>query len=191
MLPVAMAALVGILVIGLVAAIVPGPVIALTCVVVVAVLGRVLWRQHRRLHDQRLERDALADRVRRSDERLDAVIRDTTDIVTMLAPDGTIASESPALERGLGYAQASRVGHPFEAYVHADDVPILRESLAAVGLRPWATDATEVRVRHHDGSWRHVPLRPAQRHRRARRRRDRGDESRRDRTAAIGDQAGP
>ena len=76
----------------------------------------------------------------------------------MLAPDGTIAYESPALERSLGYPVSSRIGRPFETYVHPDDVPVLRESLAAVAPRPWATDAAQVRVRHQDGSWRHVRL---------------------------------
>ena len=158
MLPVAMAGIVGIIVSGLLAAVVPGSVIALSSVIVVAVLGYVLWRQHRRIASQRLESEALADRVRRSDERLDGLIRDTTDIVTMLAPDGTIAYESPALERSLGYPVSSRIGRPFETYVHPDDVSVLRESLAAVAPRPWATDGAQVRVRHQDGSWRHVRL---------------------------------
>ena len=59
----------------------------------------------------------------------------------MLAADGTIAYESPALERSLGYPVSSRSARPFDEYVHPDDVPVLRESLAAVALRPWAKDA--------------------------------------------------
>src|SRR5262245_5510168 len=102
-LPVAMASLVILLTVLLVVMLIPSPFIVLACVVAVAILARITWRQRVRLDEQRIEREALAEQVRRSDERLDTLIRDTADVVTLVNPDGTIGYDSPALEASLGY----------------------------------------------------------------------------------------
>jgi diguanylate cyclase (GGDEF)-like protein/PAS domain S-box-containing protein len=133
-----------------------GAVIVLLSVALVASLTGVLERQRRRIDEQRHEQDELAMELRRSHERLGALIRDAADIIAVLQADGTIAYESPALERVLGYPVGSRIGHAFDEWVHPDDVQVAREAFAAVAMRPWTKGTAELRVRHRDGTWRHV-----------------------------------
>ena len=72
----------------------------------------------------------------------------------MLRADGTIAYESPALERVLGYPVDARLGSRFDEWLHRDDARVAREALADVVMRPWAKATLELRVRHRDGTWR-------------------------------------
>ena len=133
-----------------------GAAIVVLSVALVASLTGMLERQRRRIDEQRHEQDELAIELQRSHERLGALIRDAADIIAVLQADGTIVYESPALERVLGYAAGSRLGHPFDESVHPDDVRMAREAFAAVAMRPWTKGTAEFRVRHRDGTWRHA-----------------------------------
>ncbi len=72
-------------------------------------------------------------------------------------PDGTIRYMSPAVERVLGYTPEEIIGTNSADYVHADDMERafgeLEALMARRGVHPVAV---ETRVRHKDGSWRHL-----------------------------------
>ncbi len=72
-------------------------------------------------------------------------------------PDGTIRYISPSVERVLGYTPEEVVGTNSADYVHPDDVGRAFGELEALlskrGVHP---EAVETRVRHKDGSWRHL-----------------------------------
>jgi diguanylate cyclase (GGDEF)-like protein/PAS domain S-box-containing protein len=133
-----------------------GAAIVVLSVALVASLTGMLERQRRRIDEHRHEQDELAMELRRSHERLGALIRDAADIIAVLQADGAIAYESPALERVLGYPVGSRIGHAFDEWVHPDDIGIAREAFAAVAMRPWTKGTVELRVRHRDGTWRNA-----------------------------------
>ena len=72
-------------------------------------------------------------------------------------PDGTIRYLSPSVERVLGYTPEEMVGTSTAEYVHPDDVERARGELEALLSKPGVHPAAvETRVRHKDGSWRHL-----------------------------------
>ena len=72
-------------------------------------------------------------------------------------PDGTIRYLSPSVERVLGYAPEEMVGTSTAEYVHPEDVQRARGELEALLTKPGVyPEAVETRVRHKDGSWRHL-----------------------------------
>jgi PAS domain S-box-containing protein len=95
--------------------------------------------------------------LRRSEERLRALVQHASDVVTILDADGTITYESPAVERVLGYRPEELVGTNAFDRVHPDDLDgvsrVFADELANGGtlLAP-----VEYRFRHADGSWRYL-----------------------------------
>src|SRR5918994_6237458 len=72
-------------------------------------------------------------------------------------PDGTIRYMSPSVERGLGYTPEEMIGTSSAVYVHADDMErAFGELEALMSKREVHPVAVETRVRHKDGSWRHL-----------------------------------
>jgi PAS domain S-box-containing protein len=79
------------------------------------------------------------------------------DIVMVTDPDGTIRYMSPAVERVLGYTPEEIIGTNSADYVHADDMErAFGELEALMSKRGMHPVAVETRVRHKDGSWRHL-----------------------------------
>ena len=75
----------------------------------------------------------------------------------VIGPDGTIRYLSPSVERVLGYAPEEMLGTNTAEYVHPEDQERAAGKFAALlsktGVYP---EAVETRVRHKDGSWRHL-----------------------------------
>jgi PAS domain S-box-containing protein len=86
-----------------------------------------------------------------------SLVNNSSDLITVLAPDGTIAYQSPSVRRVLGRRAADVVGTVLADLVHPDDRHKVNASLTKVGeAEPGATDNFGCRLRHDDGSWRHV-----------------------------------
>ncbi|HZF59393.1 MAG TPA: PAS domain S-box protein [Rubrobacter sp.] len=86
-----------------------------------------------------------------------ALAENALDVVMVTGPDGTIRYLSPSVERVLGYAPEEVVGTSTAEYVHPDDVQRARGELEALLSKPGVHPAAvETRVRHKDGSWRHL-----------------------------------
>ena len=85
-------------------------------------------------------------------------MENSSENVTIVDPDGTLRYASPAFGRMLGYAPEEVVGKMNVLdYVHPDDLPhVLEETEKALSERGVATNRTEYRFRHKDGSWRWV-----------------------------------
>jgi diguanylate cyclase (GGDEF)-like protein/PAS domain S-box-containing protein len=89
---------------------------------------------------------------------LRSVVENSSENVTIVDPDGTLRYASPAFGRMLGYAPEEVVGtmNVFD-YVHPEDLPhVLEETEKALSEGGVATNRTEYRFRHKDGSWRWV-----------------------------------
>ena len=72
-------------------------------------------------------------------------------------PDGTISYLSPSVERVLGYTSEEMLGTNTAEYVHPDDLKRAFGELEALLSKPGVyPEAVETRVRHKDGSWRHL-----------------------------------
>jgi PAS domain S-box-containing protein len=86
-----------------------------------------------------------------------SLVNNSSDLITVLAPDGTIAYQSPSVERMLGRRPADLVGTALGDLVHPDDQHDVNVSLTElVEAAPGATASFGCRLQHKDGSWRHV-----------------------------------
>ena len=86
-----------------------------------------------------------------------SLVNNSSDLITVLAPDGTIAYQSPSVQRVLGRRPADLVGTALGDLVHPDDQHDVNVSLAELaGAAPGATANFACRLQHKDGSWRHV-----------------------------------
>jgi diguanylate cyclase (GGDEF)-like protein/PAS domain S-box-containing protein len=102
-----------------------------------------------------LERAALTEEVhrRRGEARFGSLVRHASDLITVVDRDGTIAYQSPSIERLLGYDAEDVTGLRFERLVHSSDRDRLEHMLAEVasvaGNEPYVIQCTLVR---RDGS---------------------------------------
>jgi len=86
-----------------------------------------------------------------------SLVNNSSDLITVLARDGTIAYQSPSVERMLGRRAADLVGTTLGDLVHPDDQDDVNASLTKlVEAAPGATANFACRLQHKDGSWRHV-----------------------------------
>ena len=86
------------------------------------------------------------------------MVENSSEIVTIVDPDGTLRYTSPAFGRLLGYDPGKVVGkmNVFE-YVHPDDLPhVLEEIEKVLSEGGSASNKAEYRFRHADGSWRWI-----------------------------------
>ena len=85
-----------------------------------------------------------------------SLVNNSSDLITVLAPDGTIAYQSPSVQRVLGRPPADLVGTALGDLVHPDDQDHVDVSLTKLVEAPGATANFGCRLQHEDGSWRHV-----------------------------------
>ena len=87
-------------------------------------------------------------------ERYEAIVENTSDVITLMDEDGTILYQSPSVERRMGYGQQSRVGENGFDYVHPDDRERALEGFRRVVEDPETdTVETELRFEGPDGSY--------------------------------------
>ncbi len=99
------------------------------------------------------ERHQAQDAVRRSEQHFRALVENSFDMISVIAPNGTARYRSPSNKRALGYSEEIAAAlTPFQL-LHPDDGPALRAKLATIRAKPGATEAYEARFRHADGSW--------------------------------------
>ncbi|MFM6324601.1 MAG: PAS domain S-box protein [Microcystis panniformis] len=100
------------------------------------------------------ERKRTEEALRQSEERFRSLIENALDIITIIAPNGTIYYENPSVEKVLGYSPPELIGQNFFSYIHKDDLAdvcsLLSQSLTNIG----ETRSIEFRRRHQDGQWR-------------------------------------
>ena len=95
---------------------------------------------------------------RRSEERLSALIKNSSDVVCVLAPDTLVTWASPSLERTLGQDPEALAGRELLEIVHPEDSRRLRSLIAAIAGQPAGQRSlVEFRIAGPDGEgWRDV-----------------------------------
>jgi PAS domain S-box-containing protein len=83
-----------------------------------------------------------------------ALIEHSSDIITILDPDGRVRFESPSFERLLGYSQHELDGRIAFEFVHEEDLAVVMEKFQALIQQPGMPQIAEFRFRHKNGSWR-------------------------------------
>jgi diguanylate cyclase (GGDEF)-like protein/PAS domain S-box-containing protein len=84
-----------------------------------------------------------------------ALVHNSSDLITVVAGDGTIRYQSPSVERMLGRRAAELAGTALIDLVHPDDQHHVTAALAKLAETQTATGNLECRLQHADGSWRH------------------------------------
>lgn len=90
---------------------------------------------------------------KRQEERFEAFIQESTDIISVLSPNGAYQYQSPSAQRILGYEADEMIGEVAFEYVHPDDREGVMEIFAEAVVDPELVATTEYRFRHRDGSW--------------------------------------
>ena len=85
-----------------------------------------------------------------------ALVENSSDAIALLDANGSVRYASRSLERVLGYAPEERLDRSGFELIHEDDMPQVAEAFARGVALPGVPQALEFRVRHKDGSWRHV-----------------------------------
>ena len=98
----------------------------------------------------RLEAAAI---LQRSEERFSYLIQNLSDVITVVAVDGTMLYHSPSIERVAGYQPSELLGSSLLAFVHPEDEPAVRAALERVTLQVGSAAPPEYRFRRKDGSW--------------------------------------
>ena len=98
----------------------------------------------------RLEAAAI---LQRSEERFSYLIQNLSDVITVVAVDGTMLYHSPSIERVAGYKPSELLGHSLLACIHPEDEPAVRAALERVTLKVGSAAPPEFRFRRKDGSW--------------------------------------
>jgi PAS domain S-box-containing protein len=92
-----------------------------------------------------------------SETRFRALVQSSSDVITLVDPDGVVIYQSAALQTVFGLPAVGLVGLPISHWVHPDDVERLEYALAAVASGEESSGTrVECRLEHADGSYRFV-----------------------------------
>jgi diguanylate cyclase (GGDEF)-like protein/PAS domain S-box-containing protein len=127
--------------------------------------GRLLQDPHGRLTglvmtlvDVTTERRA-HDALEAAHARYEALIEDSTDVIVIIAADGTVLYASPSYEKVLGARATSAVGRSVFDRLHPTDSLRVQIELIDLARRADAVAEFACRARAADGSYRHLQVR--------------------------------
>lgn len=100
------------------------------------------------------ERHRAEQALRSSEEQFRKLIENSSDVATILGPDGINRYQSPSIKYVLGYSPDELIGTSAFDRMHPDDALACRDALRDVMRNPGLTRSVEFRYRHKDGSWR-------------------------------------
>jgi diguanylate cyclase (GGDEF)-like protein/PAS domain S-box-containing protein len=96
--------------------------------------------------------------LRQSEERHRALIRNASDIVAILDPDGIFIYEGSSALKVLGYRTEELVGRPLIGLVRPEQVAETQRLLQSILSEGGAQVAFELEARHRDGTWRNFEV---------------------------------
>ncbi|MGO9874960.1 MAG: putative bifunctional diguanylate cyclase/phosphodiesterase [Acidimicrobiia bacterium] len=102
-------------------------------------------------HNQR-EKELVEGSLRQSERRFRTLVQHASDIILVVASDGTVSYASPAFESVLGYSSLESVGMVINTIM--DDEDAARLGRIDEQTQPGREARSEMRLRHQDGSWR-------------------------------------
>lgn len=100
------------------------------------------------------DRRRAEEALRESEERFRALVQNASDLIAILDRQGTVLYESPSHWRLLGYEPEDHLGRSIVDLVHAEDRPLVEESLRQLADAPGEALAIEYRLQDSKGVWR-------------------------------------
>jgi len=98
------------------------------------------------------DRKAAEDALRSSEQRHRFLADYSTDVITIVTPEGICTYASPAARALLGYPAEELVGRPVADFVHPDDAAAVAEARRAI-LKSFASQSVTCRLRRKSGGW--------------------------------------
>lgn len=98
--------------------------------------------------------------LRQSEARFAALVRYSTDLVTVIDAETRVRYASPSTSGVLGYEPVQLEGSLLTSLIHAEDVLRVLSSVAAVGAGRSHGELVEFRLRHRDGRYLRVESLP-------------------------------
>lgn len=96
----------------------------------------------------------LAERATRANEaRFVSLVEQSSDVITIIEPNGKVLYESPSVERVFGYSVAEALGRKLGEFVHPDSLVEVREVMAELCKKPGTRGHLEFRLLHKDGQY--------------------------------------
>ena len=83
-----------------------------------------------------------------------SLVQNASDIIALVALNGTVHYYSPSIQRILGYCPKDLIGRRVFGAIHPEDMPRVKDVMARLAQYPGVTQEIEVRLRHRDGTWR-------------------------------------
>src|SRR4029078_6449689 len=91
---------------------------------------------------------------RESEARFSSLVARSSDLITVIAADGTVLYQSPSIERVLGYAADEVIGTRFDDLMDDHERGRLLAVLSSKNKQPASgPEAIDCRLRHRDGRW--------------------------------------
>jgi len=97
------------------------------------------------------ERKATEKALREKEERFRSLVQYSSDIITILEPDGTIKYISPSVEKLLGYQAPEMLNTCIFDFVHSDDLKVLQQEVKRLIDEPDFHGPLEYRIRNSNG----------------------------------------
>jgi diguanylate cyclase (GGDEF)-like protein/PAS domain S-box-containing protein len=95
----------------------------------------------------------------RSEDRLSALIKNSSDVICIVGEDMVVNYVSPSIERTFGFGPEDMIGHALDEMVDHEEVQRLLAYFQVVAAQPVGERATaEFRVRHASKRWRDVEV---------------------------------
>jgi len=119
-----------------------------------AVMAGLLFRRFEAA--RRSGEEGVAAATARGEARFQALVHNSSDLITLIDADMVIAYQTPSLTRILGYADDELIGTLLADLVHPDDRRIYLAARAEAIATGRESTTSHLRLRHRDGSYRHV-----------------------------------
>lgn len=94
--------------------------------------------------------------LRQSEDRFRSLVQNSSDVMSIVGPDGLIRWHSPAFERVLGYPPEALTGTSLYDLIHPDDAARVAATFAACSANDATQTTLDFRCLHQDGGWRYL-----------------------------------
>ncbi|MCS6808998.1 MAG: PAS domain-containing sensor histidine kinase [Bacteroidota bacterium] len=115
-----------------------------------------LKRANTELKHEIAERKRMEEMLLQSGERLNSLLKNSSDVITIVEENGDIIYESPASEKVFGFEPFERIGKNFLENVHPDYQETVRTFFRCVAHEPYAVQTVEclyLSALHHEYQW--------------------------------------
>lgn len=103
-----------------------------------------------------LERQRGEQALQSAEAKWRALLEYSSDLISILAPNGEVRYHSPAIDLLLGYKAEAHQGQFFWSLLHPEDQPIFHQAWQQLIRGDNAVITVEYRAQHRDGSWRYL-----------------------------------